>query len=129
MTQPVREPLPDTRDSVTHKVTIETGQGPLYVYFTAGFYPDGRVGEVFVAAGKVGSTVRGLLNDIAKLLSYSLQYGLPLAELCERMAGSNYPPQGQTANPELAVCRSVTDYLFRWLPTLPKKEAGDDTGS
>ena len=94
------------------------------MYLTVGFYEDGRVGEVFMSAGKVGSTVRGLLNDLSRLLSFALQYGLPLEDLCERMAGSNYPPQGTTENPELAECSSVTDYLFRWLPTLDRKETG-----
>ncbi len=124
VTQPERIPLPDTRPAVTHKVRIETAQGYLSVYLTVGFYEDGRVGEVFMSAGKVGSTVRGLLNDLSRLLSFALQYGLPLEDLCERMAGSNYPPKGTTANPELAVCSSVTDYLFRWLPTMNQKEAG-----
>ncbi len=128
---PTREALPDNRPSVTHKARIETGQGRLSVYFIAGFYEDGRVGEVFISAGKVGGTLTGILNDLARLMSFALQYGVPLEELCERMAGSNYPPQGTVINKELietkdgplAVCSSVTDYLFRWLPTVVKEEA------
>lgn len=117
-----RETLPYERPSVTHKARILTAQGPLSVYFTAGFYSDGRIGEVFISTGKVGSTVQGLLNDLARLLSYALQYGVPFEDLCNRMTGSHYPPQGTTENPELSVCSSVTDYLFRWLPTVAKQE-------
>jgi len=120
---PDRVPLPDTRSSVTHKVRIETEQGPLSVYFTASFYEDGRIAEVFINAGKVGSTVRGLLNDLARLLSYALQYDVPADDLFARMEGSNYAPQGVTSNVEIPLARSITDYLFRWLAQLRKEEA------
>lgn len=113
-----RRRLPDTRRSITHKIKIETPQGPLNVYFTAGFYEDGSLAEVFVNAGKIGSTVRGLLNDLARLLSFALQYGVPIDDLFPRMIGSNYPPQGSTSNEALPDCKSITDYMFRWLQSL-----------
>lgn len=92
------------------------------VYFTASFFEDGGVAEVFINAGKLGSTVRGLLDDLARLLSFALQYGAPASDLFERMSGSNYPPQGKTSNSDIEECRSVTDYLFRWLLLLKKEE-------
>jgi ribonucleoside-diphosphate reductase alpha chain len=103
------------RKSLTHRVRIQTEQGPMSVYFTVSFFEGGGVAEVFINAGKIGSTVRGLLNDLARLLSFALQYGAPASDLFERMSGSNYPPQGKTSNPDIAECRSITDYLFRWL--------------
>jgi ribonucleoside-diphosphate reductase alpha chain len=121
---PERRPLPDTRPSLTHKVRIETEQGSLAVYFTVSLYEDGSPAEIFINAGKVGSTVRGLLNDLSRLLSFALQYGVPAHNLFERMAGSNYAPQGATSNEALPTCKSITDYLFRWLLSLEK--GGDD---
>lgn len=112
---PEREPLPDTRRSITHRARIETAQGHLSIYITVGFYEDGRIAEVFINAGKLGSTVRGLMDDLARLLSFALQYGLPADDLFERMTGANYPPQGTTSNEDIKACTSVTDYLFRFL--------------
>lgn len=123
---PERRVLPDTRKSLTHRVRIQTEHGVMSVYFTVSFFEDGGVAEVFINAGKIGSTVRGLLNDLARLLSFALQYGVPAGDLFERMSGSNYPPQGKTSNSDIAECHSVTDYLFRWLLGLEqRKEEGD----
>lgn len=126
---PDRQPLPDTRRSITHKVRIETDQGSLSVYITASFYEDGRVAEVFINAGKIGSTVRGLLNDLARLTSFALQYGVPPDDLFQRMTGANYAPQGPTSNPEIEACSSISDYLFRWLWNVKQEQANrDDDG-
>jgi ribonucleoside-diphosphate reductase alpha chain len=114
----VRARLPETRRSVTHRAVIESQQGPLTLFVTAGLYQDGRVGEVFVQAGKLGSTVRGLLDDWARAVSYLLQYGVPVAEVVERFRGGSYPPAGLTANAELPACSSLTDYVMRWLETV-----------
>ncbi len=113
-----RERLPDTRRSLTHKVVIESEQGPVSVFLTAGFYDDGRLGEVFIQVGKSGSTMRGLIDDFARLVSYALQYGVPLAALAEKFRGANYPPQGPTSNPDIPTCSSLSDYVFRWLSGL-----------
>jgi len=115
--------LPDTRKSLTHKAVIDGGQGPVSVFLTAGFYNDGRVGEVFIQIGRVGSTMRGLIDDFARLLSYALQYGVPLDELAEKFRGANYPPQGTTNNAELPTCTSITDYVLRWLRSIDRTEA------
>lgn len=119
---PDRRTLADTRRSVTHKVHIDTEQGQLSVYFTVSFFEDGAPAEVFINAGKTGSTVRGVLDDLARLLSYTLQYGVPYEDLFERMWGSNYPPQGPTSDPNYPACKSITDYLFRWLLALTREE-------
>src|SRR5690606_17275524 len=41
---PVRYRMPKTRDSVTHKFSVGGHEG----YITAGKYPDGSVGEIFL---------------------------------------------------------------------------------
>jgi len=118
MTAPERERLPDTRRSVTHKVIIDSEQGPVSVFITAGFFEDGRVGEVFLQVGKQGSTMRGVLDNFARLISYALQYGVPLGELAELFRDANYPPQGATSNAEIPACSSLSDYAFRWMEGL-----------
>jgi len=115
MTMSERRRLPDTRRSVTHRAVIESGQGPVTLFMTCGFYEDGAVGEVFVQAGKLGSTVRGLLDDWARAVSYLLQYGVPVEEIAERFQGASYPPAGPTSNAEVTPASSLVDYVVRWL--------------
>lgn len=65
----VRQRLPDTRQSITHKFAVDQYEG----YITVGFYEDGRPGEVFIKIAKHGSTIAGLLDTIAVLTSLALQ--------------------------------------------------------
>jgi hypothetical protein len=48
---------------------------------TAGFYPDGRPGEIFLSADRANSLLDFLMSDAAILASLALQYGAPLDEL------------------------------------------------
>ena len=45
----MRERLPETRRSVTHKGVIVSGEGPVQFHVTVGFFEDGRAGEVFIS--------------------------------------------------------------------------------
>ncbi|WP_439572609.1 hypothetical protein [Phreatobacter sp.] len=77
-----RQPLPDRRGAVT--ISLKVG-GRSYAV-TAGFYPDGRTGEVFIAApGEAGSEIEAILRDGAILLSFALQYGAPMPDLLHAM--------------------------------------------
>jgi hypothetical protein len=48
---------------------------------TAGFYPDGRPGEIFLNADRANSLLDFLMSDAAILASLALQYGAPLDEI------------------------------------------------
>ncbi|WP_441268027.1 TSCPD domain-containing protein [Bradyrhizobium sp. 215_C5_N1_1] len=48
---------------------------------TVGYYPDGRVGEVFLNADRANSLLDFLMSDAAILASLALQYGAPLDEI------------------------------------------------
>ncbi len=48
---------------------------------TAGYYPDGRPGEIFLSADRANSLLDFLMSDAAILASIALQYGAPLDEL------------------------------------------------
>lgn len=113
---PVRRRLPDTRQSVTHKVTIyDDAMGEYDVYLTVGLYEDGAPGELFIHIGKAGSTLNALMDTIGIQASFSLQYGIPLATLCTKFRGMAFEPMGKTSNPEIPKCSSIIDYIFRWL--------------
>ena len=69
-----RERLPNRRLSVNHEFVRD---GSSY-RMTIGFYPDGRVGEIFLNADRTDSLLDVLVNDAAILTSLCLQYGVPI---------------------------------------------------
>jgi hypothetical protein len=72
----VRHALPQRRAAQT----FEMQHGKLNTVFqvTLGYYPDGRVGEVFISGSKAGSEIEAVARDGAVLLSIALQFGVPL---------------------------------------------------
>jgi ribonucleoside-diphosphate reductase alpha chain len=108
---PIREFLPDERQSITHKFRVGDQEG----YLTVGLYPDGRPGELFVKINKEGSMVSGLMDAVAKLASIALQFGVPLADLAPKMRNTRFEPYGPTGNAEIPWATSVVDYVFHWL--------------
>jgi ribonucleoside-diphosphate reductase alpha chain len=108
---PVRKPLTDTHQSLTHKFEIAGHKG----YLTVGLYPDGRPGEIFIQMSKEGSTIGGLMDTVATLTSISLQYGVPLEQLVHKFAYQRFEPSGYTRNPDIRTAFSITDYVFRWI--------------
>src|ERR1700738_3406247 len=63
---------------------------------TAGYYPDGRVGEVFLNADRANSLLDFLMSDAAILASLALQYGAPLAEIRHALKRDS---RGQATSP------------------------------
>jgi ribonucleoside-diphosphate reductase alpha chain len=61
------------------------------------------------------STIGGLMDTIATLVSLSLQYGVPLEDLVRKFAHQRFEPSGYTLNPQIRVAKSIVDYIFRWL--------------
>jgi len=70
--------------------------------------------EVFITASKQGSTVDGLLDAVAILISIALQSGVPLEELVDKMRGRRFEPSGLTSNPKIPTASSILDYLARY---------------
>jgi ribonucleoside-diphosphate reductase alpha chain len=139
--KPRRERLPDTRQSITHKFSVNGHEG----YITVGLYPGkpgepGRPGELFITMAKEGSTIGGLMDAFGTAVSMSLQYGVPLEDYVRKFSHVRFDPQGYTKNPDIRIAKSLIDYIFRWLGmtflpgykeasmgVLPAAEASDDT--
>lgn len=108
----MRVKLPDERPSITHKFSV----GGYESYLTVGFYPDTKQpGETFLTTAKEGSTISGLLNTIATLVSIALQSGVPLKTLIKKFKDVRFEPAGFTNNPDIPVAKSIIDYMFRYL--------------
>lgn len=109
--KPYRRKLPDERTSITHKFSVAGHEG----YVTVGLYEDGMPGEIFVTMSKEGSTISGLMGAFATMVSFSLQYGVPLEFLVKKFAHTRFEPSGWTGNKEIPIAKSVLDYIFRWM--------------
>jgi ribonucleoside-diphosphate reductase alpha chain len=70
--KPVRRPLSDERQSITHKFSVAGHKG----YVTVGMYADGSPGELFLVMSKEGSTISGMMDGFATAISLALQYGV-----------------------------------------------------
>lgn len=109
--EPYRKRLSDTRRAVTHKFGIAGHEG----YITVGLYEDGQPGELFLTMSKEGSTLSGLMDAFATMVSVSLQYGVPLKDLVKKFSHMRFEPAGFTRNEDIPIAKSIIDYLFRWL--------------
>jgi ribonucleoside-diphosphate reductase alpha chain len=106
-----RHRLPDERVGLTHHFSIAGHEG----YLTVGFYPNGQPGEIFIRMAKEGSTIAGLMECFGTVVSVSLQHGVPLKVLCDKLSHTRFEPSGWTGNEELGYAKSIMDYLFRFL--------------
>jgi ribonucleoside-diphosphate reductase alpha chain len=116
--RPVRKRLPKKRPSETVSFTVGGAEG----YLTAGSYPDGGLGEIFVKMSKQGSTLSGVMDAFSMAISIALQYGVPLETYVSKFVNMRFEPAGLTDDPDIRMATSVVDYLFRRiaLDHLPK---------
>ena len=135
---PSRRRLPDERQAITHKFDIAGHEG----YITVGLFEDGTPGEIFLVMAKEGSTISGFADAFAQAVSYALQYGVPLPVLVDKFSHVRFEPSGRTRNRDVAIAKSIVDYIFRWMATkflspeaqfhagvnVPAGETGDSAG-
>jgi ribonucleoside-diphosphate reductase alpha chain len=110
-TRAVRRHLPDERRPLTHHFSIAGQEG----YLTLGVYEDGLPGEIFITMAKQGSTISGLMDAFATVVSLALQHGVPLRVLCEKLSHMRFEPSGWSGNPKIGYAKSLMDYIARWL--------------
>jgi ribonucleoside-diphosphate reductase alpha chain len=106
-----RHRLPDERPAITHHFSVGGHEG----YLTVGLYPNGQPGEIFIRMAKEGSTIAGLMECFGTVVSVSLQHGVPLRVLCDKLSHTRFEPSVWTGNERLGYAKSIIDYLFRWI--------------
>ncbi len=109
--EPVRRRLPKARRSMTFKFRVADTEG----YLTAGEFPEGGVGEIFLRVAKQGSTLAGIMDAFAISVSMGLQFGVPLSAYVKQFTGTRFEPSGMTDDPDLRLATSILDYVFRRL--------------
>jgi hypothetical protein len=72
-----RERLPNKRRNRTGSYA----HGGADFTMTAGYYPDGRPGEIFINAGLANSALDALASDAAIAISFALQHGADVAAM------------------------------------------------
>lgn len=117
----MRDRLPSERTSIVRKFKIKyineaDGQASeLKFYLTTSMYPDGRLGEVFVAGDKVGSLLSGTLDAMAMVISVALQHGVPLQDITSKLRNHKFGPAGFTGDKDFPSCTSMFDLIARYL--------------
>ena len=106
-TRAIRRHLPDERRALTHHFSIAGQEG----YLTVGVYEDGVPGEIFITMAKQGSTISGLMDAFATVVSLALQHGVPLKVLCEKLSHMRFEPSGWSGNPKIGYAKSIMDYI------------------
>ena len=102
-----RHRLPDERPAITHHFAVGGHEG----YLTVGLYPNGQPGEIFIRMAKEGSTIAGLMECFGTVVSVSLQHGVPLRVLCDKLSHTRFEPSGWTGSAELGYAKSIMDYV------------------
>ena len=98
------------RMSRTHSAKI----GDIELYVTIGFYPDGKMAEVFVSTDKEGTVVKGLLAAMSKAISNMLQYNVPSKEIARILRGQQFEPSGFVSrHPYIKSASSIADLLSK----------------
>lgn len=87
-----RERLPNRRFAETLDLQV----GGLRYTATLGFYPSGKLGEIFLTNHKAGSQAGVLASDSAVLCSLLLQHGVPLGVIRRALMRD---PQGNASSP------------------------------
>ena len=67
---------------------------------------------------KQGSTMSGLMDTIAILVSMAFQFGVPVERLAEKFQSTRFEPSGHTTNPAIPLASSISDCVFTlaWPP-------------
>lgn len=107
---PNRISLPETKMGVTHHFTVGGVEG----YVNVGIH-DGKPVELFITISKEGSTLAGWADALARVVSVSLQYGMPPDVLCRKMRHLRFEPSGFTSSVEIKEASSIVDYIFHWI--------------
>jgi len=106
-----KRPLPSKRSGIT----VASRVGNQQIWLRTGEYPDGRLAEIFIDMYKEGAAFQSILHMFAISVSMGLQYGVPLEKYVENFTFTRFEPSGMTDHPNVKICTSIIDFVFRVL--------------
>lgn len=94
-----RRKLPNRRfvGTLDFQTFQRLGCNPIRYTASLGYYPDRKLGEVFLISGKAGTDLSIQAQEAAIAVSFALQYGCPIEEMRAAM------PRTQDGDPEGAI--------------------------
>jgi ribonucleoside-diphosphate reductase alpha chain len=105
-----KKKLSSKREGYTKEFKI----GGVSFYLTANSFEDGSLAEIFISTKKLGSTLSGLLDCFAVLVSKGLQKGIPLEDYIKAVVGTKFEPNGiVVGNSKVKMASSILDLIFR----------------
>jgi ribonucleoside-diphosphate reductase alpha chain len=104
--------LPAKRSTWTQSARL----GGHRIHLSGSEYLDGRLGEVWIDLHKEGAALRGAYNALARVISFALQHGVPLAGIIRALAGIRCDPSGEVRGVEgITEATSIPDLVARVL--------------
>ena len=83
-----RKTLPEQREGITHKFSINGHEG----YIIVNKDNDGKPSEVFLVTSiRESTTMSGMADSLAKAISLCLQHGVPLQTIVREFSGMSFP--------------------------------------
>lgn len=107
---PIRTKPTGIRKAHVHEAEING----LKLYITVSFFENGKLGEIYVSAGRQGSLVKGLLDSISTTISEMLQYGVPAQDIAKMYRGQKFEPSGFVGgHPYIKRVDSISDLISK----------------
>lgn len=107
---PIRTKPTGIRNAHVHEAEING----LKLYITVSFFDNGKLGEIYVSAGRQGSLVKGLLDSISTTISEMLQYGVPAQDIAKMYRGQKFEPSGFVGgHPYIKRVDSISDLISK----------------
>lgn len=98
------------RNSRTHSAKL----GDVELYITVGYYPDGKMAELFVSTDRDGTVVKGLLTCLSKAISHLLQNHVEPEEISKMLRGQKFEPSGPVSrHPNIKFADSIADLISK----------------
>jgi ribonucleoside-diphosphate reductase alpha chain len=114
----IRRALPEEHEQcIRHEFRV----GPVTGYMHISNDPETNMPvELFITASKLGDTLNGMLAGVGRIISRSLQCGVPLEEIVGSMKDIEFRPNGPTGKKFTPMAKSILDYVaryfeYRWL--------------
>lgn len=108
--KPIRKKPQGIRTAHVH----EAEMAGLKLYITTSFFDSGRLGEIYISAGRQGSLIKGLLDSLSTTISEMLQYGVPPKDIARMYRGQKYEPSGfVTSHPYIKNADSISDLISK----------------
>ena len=101
-----RKPFERKRSGITRTFKI----GGAKAHFTINTFADGSPCELFVGM-EASATFTAMLNMLAKSVSHSFQYGVPVEKIASDLCCFEFAPNGFTDDPEIRTAKSIFDYI------------------